>query len=289
MRKIYTILIICFSSAILFSCMSTKYIKTGEELSPLSWNDEIIIYDTSKPEKHYQKIGLLRISGGDKQGRIEKAKLFARKKGGDAIIVRDEGIITDPETGDTIKETTESSHKIQEFVIIKLSGDVISASLPEKGKDEEGAETGPGEESEGGTGEVPGVTEGDTDLPSLTGEEAGPDIIDYSGLPRATYGELVNNYKTLEGKKFRGALIPKKIYKVPASLETVAGTDDRLVMLTTKSGRSRLFMLINKSRIPDFVTMIKAGETLEFVYSPAGVYSSGRADYPVLHFIEEIK
>ncbi len=287
MRKIYKIIIICLSFATLFSCMSTKYIRTGEELSPVSWDEEIIIFDTSKPEKKYQKIGLLRISGGDQNKRIERARLYARKKGGNGIIVGKIGVITDPETGDIIEEGEPSAYETQEFVIIRLLDEKIATSQPEAEKQKTAEEEGR-EEKASETPKAAAVPEKEIELPPVPGKTAEPALIDYSTLPRASFRLLVNDYKSLEGKMFRGALMPKKIYKIPSSLKSVAGIDDRLVMLTTKSGKLKIYLIINKALVPDFINKIKAGETLDFVYSPAGVYSSGKVDYPVLDFIEEI-
>lgn len=268
MRKLIISLI---SFSIFFSCLSTDYIRIGEEQSALSWNAEVAVLTSAQPEQKYGKIGLLRIRGGDLEKRVDRAKLYARKKGGNAIIAREVGVITDPETDTVVEQIGASTYETQEFLIVKMEEGTIA---PE-------AQTAM--ETETPDAEIPSeVPDADVAIaPEITPSP-------YAALPRATYKQLISDYKSLEGEKFKGTLFPKKIYKIPNSLKESTGTGDRLVSLTTKSGRSILYLIVDKGSLPAIIDKIKAGEELNFVYSPVSVYITKNTQRPVIKFVEEI-
>lgn len=270
MKKYYKILILfIFLISALLSCTSAEYIRTGEEYSPTGWNAEVAVLSESESGQNYEKIGIVRIRGGDLEDRIDKAKLYARKKGGNALIAREIGVITDPATDTVVEEIGTSTYETQEFVVVKLSVDKAASVVA----------AAPAEPAEQVVEDYPDIEE---DMP------ASPSI-DYDSLPRATYRQLVKDYQSLGDSLFKGSLFPKKIYKIPSSLKEGTESGDRLIMLTTSSGKSKLFLIADKESLGYLKSKIQAGEKLDFVYSSAGVYRSSRRDYPVLKYIEEIK
>ncbi|MFH0974916.1 MAG: hypothetical protein V1874_03940 [Spirochaetota bacterium] len=264
MQRMFKFLFFLCISGILFSCTSAEFIKTGNEFSPLGDNEEIEVFNNIKPAQKYQEIGLLRVRGGKTEKRIEDAKNYARKKGGNGIVVREIGILTEPGTENVAEKVENTTYDTQEFVIIKLEGDKIASRQDT----------------------IEGSQAITTGIPVLN-----PDKIpsfDYSIIPRATYKQLINDYKSLQGKMFQGSLYPKKMYKIPSSLKDNTEAGDRLILLTTKTGKNNVYIIANKENIPLFKEKIKSGEILNFIYSPVQVYTTKAGDQPVIKFIEEI-
>ncbi len=266
MHMLYKFLAFLCISGFILSCTSVEYIKTGSEFPSLTENEEIKVFTSSLPDQKYEKIGLIRIRGGKTEKRIEEAKEYAREKGGNAVIAREIGILTDPKSDDIVEKVGASTYETQEFVIIKLEGGRAIAK-----------------------GEKP---EGKEDSERISGEKA-PDenllsLLDLNSIPRASYSQLVNNYKSLQGKMFRGTLYPKKIYKIPASLKEGTEIGDRLVLLTTRSGKNNIYLIVGREKVTAFQNKIKSGDILDFVYSPFNVYKSKSGRHPVIKFVEEV-
>jgi hypothetical protein len=265
MQRIFKLLFFLCISGILFSCTSAEFIKTGNELSPLGDNEEIEVFNNTKPSQKYQEIGLLRVRGGKTEKRIEDAKYYARKKGGNGIIVREIGILTEPGTDNVAEKVENTTFDTQEFAIIRIEGDKIAST---------------GQETKEGSSPVT------TGIPVVNPGKIAS--FDYSIIPRATYKQLINDYKSLQGKMFQGSLYPKKMYKIPTALKDNAEAGDRLILLTTKTGKNNVYIIANKENIPLFKEKIKSGEILNFIYSPVQVYTTKAGDQPVIKFIEEI-
>jgi hypothetical protein len=265
MQRFYKLLFFLCISGFIFSCTSVEYIKTGNEFPSLAETEDIIVYTSSKPEQKYEKIGVVRVRGGSLEKRIEESKVYAREKGGNAVIAREIGILTNPGTDDVVEQIGASTYETQEFVIIKLEGGkaIAKAGKLEEAKDNENSAT-------------------DKDLSGKTSS------LDYNSIPRASYSQLVNNYKSLQGKMFRGTLYPKKIYKIPATLKEGTESGDRFVLLTTKSGKNNIYLVVGSDKLSGFQNKIKSGEILDFVYSPFNVYSGKAGKQPVIKFVEEI-
>jgi len=263
MQRIFILLLFLCIYGVFLSCMSAEFIKTGDEFIPLAENEEVLLFTSSNPQLKYQTIGLLRIRGGKFEDRVGKAKQYAMKKGGNGIIAREVGILTEPGTDNVIEKIGTSTYETQEFVIIKYEGDISAAKIAQA----EAAKSGDQKEDSGLL-------------------EKGS--IDYSTVPRATYKQLISDYKSLQGNIFQGSLYPKKIFKIPSSLNINAQAGDRLILLTTKSQKNKLYLMINKDQIPDFRKKISSGELMDFVYSPLDVYKTKEGTYPVIKFVEEI-
>ena len=266
MKQKLILLILCVLVPFL-SCTSTEYIKTGNEYPSLEVSEDIQVFTTSKPEQKYETIGLIRIRGGSPEKRIEEAKDHAREKGGNAVIVHEAGILTEPGTDNVIEKVAPSTYETQEFVIIKLE---TSESLAKAEGHDESIDSS-----------VP-VEDLDTGLQDKTAQ------IDYSSLPRATYSQLTRDYKSLNGKMFRGSLYPKKIYKIPSSLKEGTEAGDRLVLLTTRSGKSNVYLVVGNDKISTVYKKIKSGEIIDFVYSPFNVLTLKSGKKPVIKFVEEV-
>jgi hypothetical protein len=257
--KRFIIIFICVSA---LSCTRIEYIQTGQNFSPLPGNAEIAVFTTSKPDQKYQVVGLLRVRGGNLEKRIIRAKDYAKTRGGTAIIARAVGVITEPGTENVIEKIGTSTYETQEFVIIRyLSGKyAVKNEKLEEAKDDKIAAALPKKAS----------------------------IYDYNTLPRATYVQLIKEYQKIKDKPFRGRLYPKKIYKIPAALKSSVQSGDRIVSMTTKSGNNRILMIISMKDVGEFRNAIKAGGSIDFVYSPITVYNSSEGTQPVINFIESV-
>jgi hypothetical protein len=267
MQRFYKLFTFLCISGLILSCTSVEYIKIGNEFPSLAETDDVQVFMSSNPAQKYEKIGLVRIRGGSLEKRIEEAKEYAREKGGNAVIAREIGALSDPATDEVVEKVGASTYETQEFSIIKL--ETGGTSIAKADKLEEATESEKGK----------GSKEQDENILSL---------LDLNSIPRASYSQLINNYKSLQGKMFRGTLYPKKIYKIPPALKEGTESGDRLVLLTTKSGKNNIYLIVGSDKVPSFQNKIKSGEILDFVYSPFNVYTSKAGKQPVIKFVEEV-
>ena len=104
------------------ACMSVKFVRTGPELKPLGSEEDVKVYLSGTPDYEYQEVGLLTIEGGDDDDRLERAKVEARKVGGNAVtmgsrsVVASTRISTNPATGQDRASTSNST--IQTFSVL---------------------------------------------------------------------------------------------------------------------------------------------------------------------------
>lgn len=242
---------------LLVSCISVSYVKTGQEFPPLAPGAEVKVFLSKVPPGDYREIGVVTVKGGSMDKRIEKAKEESRKHGGDGIIPRETRTISDtksePNYGYGPKMETSTTHtEVQEFVVVKLV---------ERKK------------------ETPADIPGD-----------GVPAADYKDLPRAGYATLLNDHESLLDKKFRGALCPVNFFRIPAVLAKHAGEDKHLLMMSTRTGKSKVLLFVPKTMEGDLRSMIEARGELKFVYTPVDVYrTKSGVRYPVLLFVDKIR
>jgi hypothetical protein len=265
MLRFYKFLISLSISGFIISCTSTEYIKTGNEFPSLAETEDVKVFTTSKPDQKYEKIGVIRVRGGSLEKRVEESRIYARKKGGNAVIAREIGILTNPGTDDVVEQIGASTYETQEFIIIKLEGGNAIAKVDklEKAND----------------------SKNNAAVKDLLDKTSS---LDYNSIPRASYSQLLNNYISLQGKIFRGTLYPKKVYKIPTTLLEGTESGDRFVLLTTKSGKNSIYLIVGSDKLSAFQNKIKSGDILDFVYSPFNVYSGKAGKQPVIKFVEEI-
>ncbi len=115
------------------------------------------------------------------------------------------------------------------------------------------------------------------------------DLVDYNTLPRASVKQLTKEYRSLREELFRGSLYPKKFFRITRRLRKHAQKNERLVLVSTKSGKFKVLMLINKNMVGEFKKKIKSKDRLDFVYNPVDVYKrKRRRAIPVIRFVDEI-
>lgn len=276
-------IIIMFVLLSFLSCMRAEFIRTGEIYPPLSSSDEIQVFLSGKPEVEYTEIGILRVMGGSQEKRIEKAKDAAKKNGGNAIITKgtgEDGASSEGVDGSAVDGKTEgndiqeraTSYDIQEFII---------ARLLEKPSDKSDLSSQPPQKTENEDVINQFFEEDIAKKPEMTQES-------YRMLPRATYGQLIKDYASLKGEMFRGRLYPKKIYKVPASIEELAQKGDKLVLLSTKSGKNFIYLLTSEEALIKLKGKIKAKKDIDFVYTPVGAIQTKDGKSPVIKFVDEV-
>lgn len=271
LKLIIIVLVFTFSS-----CMKAQFIRTGEVYPPLSPADEIQLFLPEDGKVKYNEIGVLRVMGGSEEKRIVKAKETARENGGDAIIARAAGESGSAGTG-TEGEGFEiprrpTSYETQEFIIAKLL---------EKLSDKTDSSNIPSEEPQ--KTEVPDqfFEEDIAKKPELTQEN-------YKLLPRATYAQLIKDYKSLKGEMFRGMLYPKKIFKVPGSVKKLSQKGDKVVLLTTESGKTSIYILVPTGSLQTFKEKIRAKKEIDFVYSPLSAIRIKGKKRPVVKYVDEV-
>ncbi len=115
------------------------------------------------------------------------------------------------------------------------------------------------------------------------------DLVDYNNLPRASVKQLTKEYGSLREDLFRGSLYPKRFFKIPRKLRKHAQNKERLILVSTKSGKFKVLMFISKNMVGEFKKKIKSKDRLDFVYSPVDVYKrKRRRAIPVIKFVDEI-
>lgn len=265
MRKIIPF-IVFMSTLLIFSCVSVEYTKTGKEYEPLSADKEVKLLLSSLPRSKYEEIGVVRIKGGSAEVQIKRAKQIARQKGGHGIIPAEKksgpqekkgftpgAVVVGIETEEGTAETAEGGKEGgRAFLVVRLVD-----------REEEKIEK-------------------EKELPS------GAEPPDYSSLKRATFKQLVEDYNSLREEMFRGELYPRKFYKVPFKFREFAGRSDRLLLLTTRSGKLRVYMIVPGNKLAGIREKIRNKKPLDFVYSPVDVHRTKRGTWPILKFIDDV-
>jgi hypothetical protein len=100
--------------------------------------------------------------------------------------------------------------------------------------------------------------------------------------PKASFKLLREEYASLKGQKFQGALYPYRFRDIPTQIIGFVEGDKKLLELRTKSGKARLYLLLPGDQVEVFENMIKSRNIIKFVYTPLTVY---RRKYPVVDFI----
>jgi len=107
---------------------------------------------------------------------------------------------------------------------------------------------------------------------------------DYSNLTTIPYNILAGEYASLKEEKFKAELYPKRIADIPNELAITAKKNKKLVVLGTKKGDNKQYLIIQKDKVSIFERAIKSGKTIKFVFSPVALYNS----CPVIELIDII-
>lgn len=107
---------------------------------------------------------------------------------------------------------------------------------------------------------------------------------DYSNLTTIPYNILAGEYAGLKEEKFKAELYPKRIADIPNELAITAKKSKKLVVLGTKKGDNKQYLIIQKDKVGIFERAIKSGKTIKFVFSPVALYNS----CPVIELIDII-
>ena len=252
-------LCIVFSLLIILAagCKSSyKVVLTGTPQPPLTEKDEVKVLAWGQAGDYIQ-IGIVDVGDYSLEKRIELAKKVARLSGGNIIMPKLEH--------DPSKDEKKKSYILQKFLILRAKTD-----------EEKMAEEAAGKLMVSKKGKTEDTGE----------EEGGEEAKDYSKLPRAKYKLLIEDVASLKGEKFQGSLYPIRFYNIPRNLREHTGKNKKLLLLSTRSGKSKVLLIIPKSTYKKFSAMAKSNKKLKFVYTPVTVYKS---KYPVLEYIDEIK
>jgi hypothetical protein len=218
----------------------------------------------------YDVIGYAEVQGETIQDRIILAERYARAYGGDVIMPK--GVFSREQIKNTYRDRTP-----QGFLIWRKKPS--PASVPPIAIIDNNPQPKAAPEKKD-----------DSVLQDLTEAKASaekqPDYPVYGKLPRLTYGLLMENKDTAKAQNYRGASYALKVYKIPEDLGIKAEADSMMAMLATRSGESKLFMIVPSSRLEWIQGMIKSDKLMEYVYKPLGVY---KERYPVVQFVDEMK
>lgn len=248
-RSIYLFLML----VLVFSCKSPyELVRTGPIYTPQPKDAEVKILGWGE-NTQYEQIAITDVGEYTLERRINEAKNAAREAGGTAIMPK---LTTDSELN------SKSGFLVQSFLILREK----SEDIPET------AET-----------KVAVVPE-NRNAAELEGKSAktGPD---YSNLPRAKYRLLITDLALLKGTTFRGSMYPVSYYRVPRVLNTYKKKNTHLLLLSSRSGSSRVLLFLPKEQYSAVRTMIKSKKRLDFVYKPVAVYKS---KFPVLEYVDTI-
>ena len=251
MKKFMTIVFSLF----LFGCVTqSEFVLTGVKHEALPENAEVKVIAWGDSD-NYEIIGIADVGQYTLDKRVEEAKRIARLHGGDVIMPKG---LRGPESE---KRMESEGYIIQSFLVMKVKVEVPDVASKDASDD----------------------SKLDAD------KESQPSSEKYKDLPRATYKLLINDYRTLKGELFRGSLYPKRYYPIPVRLRSLAGRDKQMLLVSTRSGKYKLFLLVPTNMNDKFKGMIRQGKRLNFVYSPLDVYVTRRGRFPVLKYVDEIR
>lgn len=254
MKKFMTIAFSLF----LFGCVTqSEFVLTGAKQEALPENAEVKVVAWGDSDS-YEIIGIADVGQYTLDKRIEEAKRIARLHGGDVIMPK--GLRGTESKARMDRE----GYLVQSFLVMKMKEEVPEVAIKDASKMRESDKLS-----------------ADKDLQSS--------LEKYKNLPRATYKLLVNDYRTLKGELFKGSLYPKRYYPIPSRLRSLAGRDKQMILVTTRSGKYKLFLLVPTNMNSKFKGMIRQGKRLNFVYSPVDIYVTRRGRYPVLKYIDDIR
>lgn len=101
--------------------------------------------------------------------------------------------------------------------------------------------------------------------------------------PRATFKLLIEEYSSLYGQKFQGALYPYGFIKIP---EQIYGQVDEsmkcLGLKASSKGGIRVLLMVPPGEVEILKGIVQSNSKFKFVYTPVTVY---RKRYPVLEFV----
>lgn len=217
----------------------------------------------------YDVIGYAEVQGDTIQDRIILAERYARAYGGDVIMPK--GVVSREQIQNTYRDRTPQGFLIWRKTPSAASVPPISIidnnpkpkAAPEK-KDDSLLQ----------------------DLTEAKASEKQPDYPVYGKLGRLTYSALMENKDIIKDQNYRGASYALKVYKIPEDIGIKTDADAMMAMLATKSGESKLFLIVPAERLAWFQEMIKSDKLMEYVYKPLGVY---KEKYPVIQFVDEMK
>ncbi len=255
------ILHIVLLSLFFYGCETqSRFVLTGVKQSPLAENAEVKVVAWGDPG-NYEAIGIADVGQYNLEERIQEAKRIARLHGGDVIMPK--GL----RNTESMKDNNGEGYLLQSFIILKTKEEMPEVAMV---KDV-------------------GKIEKKEDMQDDVAKSSRESPKQYTNLPRATYKLLINDYRSLKGELFRGSLYPKRYFKMPRRLRSHAGGDKKLVLVSTRSGKYKLFLFVPESMTDRLQGIIKNQGKLNFVYTPVDVYVTAREKYPVLEFVDEIK
>ncbi len=223
----------------------------------------------------YEVIGYAEVKGDTIQDRIKGAEKYARAFGGDVLMPK--GVTSREQLTNTYRDRA-----TQGFLIWRKRASAASTP-PITVIDVNGPRQIPVNPS--GDKKMQDSLLQDVPEKSKT-PELKEDYPIYGKLARLTYNKLQENGSDIKGQNFRGASFALKLFKVPDDLGLDVTTDKRMVMLATRSGENKLFLIIEAGREKFFQDLIKSDKVFEFVYTPIGIY---KEKFPVLQFVDEMK
>lgn len=255
------ILHIVLLSLFFYGCETqSSFVLTGVKQSPLAENAEVKVVAWGDPG-NYEAIGIADVGQYNLEERILEAKRIARLHGGDVIMPKG---LRDKES---VKDDSGEGYLLQSFLILKTKEEMPEvAMVKDVGKIEKKEDV-----------------QEDVEKSSIESPKK------YANLPKATIKLLINDYRSLKGELFRGSLYPKRYFKMPRRLRSHARGGKKLVLVSTRSGKYKIFLFVPESMKGRLQGIIKNQGKLNFVYTPVDVYVTARGKYPVLEFVDEIK
>lgn len=270
--------------AFLLSCATADFVKTGPDSPPLPENADVKVFLTGRPAQKYTELGYVTIRTGNLKERIEKAKLLALKNGGNALMPKQAKKGKGEPGTEDFSASGIREGDIYSFLVLRLisdMGDAAAGVMPPK--------EGPVKKEGKSTFlDIKEDSEPELDLDAGPVKAPTAPKKDYGNLPKATYRQLLEEGPSLKGEMFRGSLYPRGFYKIPRSLRALAGRHSGLVMMTTRSGKSKVLLLVPNEIRKRMGERIGSGDRIDFIYSPVDVYRSGKNEYPVIRFVEEV-
>ncbi|HNR87653.1 MAG TPA: hypothetical protein PKM65_04895 [Spirochaetota bacterium] len=253
---------------------SYEYIITGKQYPPLKKDDAVkMVFLEDKGR--YEELGIVEVTGKTLMKRVDAAVDVARKQGGDVLMIKG---VRDEKAMEELRSQEDPSRPLkQSFLVLRTRPDDPNERLDD--------EDAPAVRSGGPKKSVkaPSIRTGVDDEGAL--DEADP-----SGLKRATWRLLVEEFEMLRGERFRASMYPlASSRKIPPSIDYHADGAKRLITMATRGRRHFAYLIVPKKMEQRVMRAKRFKRSFEFVYTPVDVYRRGGKTYPVLEFVREIE
>lgn len=128
-----------------------------------------------------------------------------------------------------------------------------------------------------------GAEEAEQDLDGELAKENPRDAADAGDLIRIPYRILQEDLEFLKGEQFKASVRPLRFIAVPWNLRSLSA--EKRLLIGRTMDRQALYVFIPAAMTKRINTLVRAGKSLSFVYTPVALHAR---KYPVVELLSEI-